>query len=156
MKYAHLIKLTAFSYENENAQSVLEAFLRLFPFNLEDHKIVLKKTGALGFNESKIMIFEAELIKTNLIKQFLENLLAKLDKSQKELVLNQSESRLDKNLDFFLRFEKDSWINEKKLILTDSGKCFHIKMSVAAFPKKREIALNAIKDLFNKQQTYIK
>ena len=150
MKYAHLIKLTAFSHEYENSELILDAFLRFFPFNLEDNKIVLKKTAATGFNDKKIGILEIALIKDNLVNQFLKNLLNNMDKNQKQEILNQIESRLDKNLDFFLRFDKDSWINEKKLILTDSGKCFHLNISIAAFPKKREVALNAIRDLLGK------
>lgn len=148
MKYAHLIKLTAFSYEYENSQSIGEAFLDFFPFNPEENKIVLKKTTADGFNERRILIFEAILAKSNLISHFLQNLLANLDESQKKQILIQAESRLDKNLDFFLRFDKDSWIQEKRLVLTDSGKCFHLKISIAAFPKKRYVALNVVKDLF--------
>ena len=38
MKYAHLIKLTVLSHENENSQSILDAFLMFFPFNLKDNK----------------------------------------------------------------------------------------------------------------------
>ena len=149
MKHAHLIKLTVFSYENEGSQPVLDAFLMFFPFNLEESKADFRKTNAAGFNQSKIKIFEATLTKNNLITQFLKNLLNNLGESQKSMMLAQLESRLDKNLDFFIRFDKDSWINEKKLVLTDSGRCFHLKISIAAFPKKREIALNAIKDLFS-------
>ena len=67
MKYAHLIKLTAFSYEHEDSESILSAFLRLLPFSLEDNKVSLKKTGAMGFNNKKIEIFEVILIKNNLI-----------------------------------------------------------------------------------------
>ena len=148
MKYAHLIKLTVFSYENENIDLALASFLRFFPFDLEGNKVVLGKTNATGFNEKKITIFEVKLTKNNLINQFLQNLLENLDKHQKNTILNQIDSRLDKNLDFFLRFDKSSWVNEKKLILTDSGKCFHLKISIAAFPKKREIALNVINNLF--------
>ncbi|MBS3114296.1 hypothetical protein J4448_04285 [Candidatus Woesearchaeota archaeon] len=151
MKYAHLIKLTVFSHENENSQSILGAFLMFFPFNIEDNKVAFKKTNADGFNESKIGVFEAALANNGLINQFLKNLLNNLDENQKNMILSQLESRLDKNLDLFFRFDKDSWINEKKLILTDSGKCFHLKISVAAFPKKREIALNLIKDLFSEK-----
>ena len=148
MKYAHLIKLTVFSYENENNESILDSFLKFFPFNIEGNKVILKKTDATGFNDKKIEVIEITLTKTNLINQFLKNLLDKLDIEQKNKILQQMESRLDKNLDLFLRFEKDEWINEKKLVLTDSGKCFHIKVSIADFPKKREVALNVIKDLF--------
>ena len=148
MKYAHLIRLTVFSHENENSQSILDAFLMFFPFNLEDNKVAFKKTNADGFNKSKIKVFEAALTNNGLINQFLKNLLNNLDESQKNKIIQQLESRLDKNLDLFFRFDKDSWVSEKKLILTDSGKCFHLKISVAAFPKKRETALNVIKDLF--------
>ncbi|MEK6827834.1 MAG: RNA-binding domain-containing protein [Nanoarchaeota archaeon] len=149
MKYAHLIKLTVFSHENENSQNILEAFLRFFPFNLEDNKILLKKSNAEGFNDKKIGIFEVILTKDNLINQFLESLLSDLGKNQKDQLLSQSESRLDKNLDFFIRFDKNLLINDKKLELTDSGKCFHLKISIAAFPKKREVALNVIKELLS-------
>lgn len=151
MKYAHLIKLTVLSYENENSELILGAFLGFFPFNLEDNKVFLKITNASGFNERKIAIFEAILTKSNLINQFLKNLLENLDKHQKNTILNQIDSRLDKDLDFFIRFDKESWMNEKRLVLTDSGKCFHLKISIAAFPKKREIALNIVRDLFSQK-----
>lgn len=150
MKYAHSIKLTAFSYENEDSKSILEALLKFFPFSLEDSKVILNRTEAVGFNDKKIEVFEVTLVKDNLIDQFLRNLLNNMDKNQKEQILNQLESRLDKNLDFFVRFDKNSWIKDERLILTDSGKCFHLKIRLAAFPKKREIALNLAKKLFGK------
>lgn len=149
MKYAHLIKLTVFSYENENGKHISDAFLKFFSFNLDDNKIELKKTNAVGFNETKIVIIEVVLAKGYLINQFLKNISDRMDNFQKNLILSQLESRLDSNLDFFIRFDKNSWINEEKLILTDSGKCFHLKISIAAFPKKREIALNVLKNLFS-------
>ena len=149
MKYAHLVRLTVFSHGYENSNQINEAFLRFFPFNLEENKINLKKTAATGFNEKKIEVIEVMLTKNNLINQFLESLSSNLDKEQRNLLLNQMESRLDSNLDFFLRFDKDSWIKQEKLLLTDSRKCFHIKISVAAFPKKREIALSIIRKIFN-------
>ena len=150
MKYAHLIKLNVFSYEHENINSILDAFLSFFPFNLEYNKVFLKKTNAAGFNEKKIEILEVALAKNNLINQFLENLLKNLNEEQKSRILLQMESRLDENLDFFLRFDKEAWVKEKKLVLTDSGKCFHLRISIAAFPKKMEVALNIVRDLFGR------
>jgi len=150
MKYAHLVKLTVFSYENEPSGDILSAFLKFFPFNLEENKIAVKITGAAGFNESKITVFEVTLAKGALINQFLDTLASKLENDQKAIILDQIESRLDKDLNFFVRFDKNTWMNEEKLVVTDSGKCFHLKISVAAFPKKREIALNVVKQLFSK------
>ena len=153
MKYAHLVRLTAFSHEGEDSESIHDAFLRFFPFSLEENKIKLNKATAEGFHGRKIVVFEAKLAKNSLITWFLENLASSFDESQKQEILKQIGSRLDKNLDFFLRFDKNSWINDKKLILTDSGKCFHLKISIAAFPKKREAALNVVKDLFGKSKS---
>ena len=148
MKYAHLIRLTVFSHGNEDVQPVLDAMLQFFPFSLEDRKVHLNKSTATGFNRQEIKIFEVNLSKQSLVNEFLESLVGNLSEIQKGIILNQAESRLDSNLDFFIRFDKDSWISGKKLALTDSGSCFHLKMSIAAFPKKREIALKVIKDLF--------
>ena len=150
MKHANQIRLNVFSYEYEDRNSVLEAFLGFFPFNLEENKVILKKTNASGFSDKKIEIFEAALAKDSLIKQFLNNLLNNLSEVQKGQLLQQAESRLDAELNFFIRFDKDSWIKDRKLFLTDSGKCFHLKISIAAFPRKREVALNAVKELFSK------
>lgn len=150
MRYAHSLRLTVFSYEYEDKDQILEAFLKFFPFSLEENKVVLKRTDAKGFKENKIEILEATLSRDSLTNQFLENLVKSLDKEQKSILLSQAESRLDASLDFFLRFDKDEWIRKSQLLLTDSGKCFHLRISIAAFPKKREIALKVIHDLFSR------
>ncbi|MAH01730.1 hypothetical protein CMO87_00660 [Candidatus Woesearchaeota archaeon] len=150
MKIAHQIKVKVFSYEknNEDEKLVLDKFLQLFPFNLKDEKIELKNTNALGLNEKKITIFEVALTKEKHTNLFLNNLIKNLDEEQKKLILSQLESRLDNNLDFFLRFDKNEYLKNNKLKLIDSGNCFHIEISVAAFPKKREIASGIVKEIF--------
>tara|TARA_B100000315_G_scaffold116861_1_gene107167 strand:+ start:4994 stop:5455 length:462 start_codon:yes stop_codon:yes gene_type:complete len=150
MKIAHQIKVKVFSYEknNEDEKLVLDKFLQLFPFNLKDEKIELKNTNALGLNENKITIFEVALTKEKHTNLFLNNLIKNLDEEQKKFILSQLESRLDNNLDFFLRFDKNEYLKNNKLKLTDSGNCFHIEISVAAFPKKREIASGIVKEIF--------
>ena len=150
MKYAHSVKLSVFSYENENSKEILDSFLKLFPFSPGENGVAPIKRNATGFNESKIEIYEAVLTKSNLINQFLDFVLSNLDEVQKGTLIRQAESRLDDNLDFFIRFDKESWIKNNKLELTDTGKCFHLSMSIAAFPRKREVALKIISDLFGK------
>jgi RNA-binding protein len=150
MKTAYQIRIKVFSYErlNEDANLILNKFLNLFPFGLEDEKVELKKTEAKGFNEKRITIFESVLMKERHTNEFLRNLREKLDADQKSRILSQAESRLDENFNFFLRFDKEEFIKNDKLKLTDSGNCFHIEISVAAFPKKRENALEIVKSLF--------
>jgi len=111
--------------------------------------IELKKTNATGFNEKKIIILEIYLEKEKHINKFLENLNKKLSKEQKELLIKQAESRLDDELNFFLRFDKEALVNENKLLLTDKGNCYHITIKIAAFPHKRESALKVIDKIFS-------
>ena len=150
MKLAHQIKTKVFSYEknNEDNKLILDKFLEFFPFNLEDEKIELKETNAVGIDEKTIKIFEVTLTKEKHINKFIENLKQNIEDENKKLILEQLESRLDDNLDFFLRFDKDEYLKNNKLQLTDSGNCFHLKISIAAFPKKRDIALGIVKDVF--------
>tara|TARA_B100000315_G_C14582459_1_gene591229 strand:- start:2166 stop:2675 length:510 start_codon:yes stop_codon:yes gene_type:complete len=156
MKLAHQIKIKVFSYEknNEDDKLILDKLLKLFPFDLKDEKIELNKTEALGFNEKNITIFEVILVKEKHINNFLDNLNKNVDEEQKKLILSQLESRLDDNLDFFLRFDKDEYLKNDKLKLTDSGDCFHIEMSVAAFPKKRDLGLGIVKGIFMLQVNF--
>ena len=149
MKVCHSIKITVFSYEDEDHLKIKESLLKLFPFNLEENKVSIKKTSAEGFSDKKIVIFEVILTKDKIISLFLENILSKLSKLHKEALLEQIESRLDENLDFFIRIDKTYWMEFEKIELTDSGKCFHIRMSISAFPKKRENAREVVRKLLD-------
>ncbi len=150
MKTAHQIKIKVFSYEknSDDEKLILNKFLHLFPFGLKDEKIELKKTEAKGFHENKITVFEVTLAKDRHINDFLTNLARNIDDGQKKTIISQSESRLDDNFNFYLRFDKSEYLKNNKLLLTDSGNCFHIEISVAAFPKTRENGLEAVRKVF--------
>ena len=151
MKLSHQIKIKVFSYEknNEDDKLVLDNFLQLFPFDLKEEKIKLDKTNATGFGENRITIFEVALEREKHTSQFIGNLIKNLNDEQKKLILEQLDSRLDNELNFFLRFDKDEYLKNNKFALTDSGNCFHIMISVAAFPRKREVALGVIRSILN-------
>jgi RNA binding exosome subunit len=65
-------------------------------------------------------------------------------------LFRQVESRLDEELFFFIRIDKEKLIKANEFILTDEGNCYHIKLGVAAYPRKREIALGRLKEYFGK------
>ena len=146
MKVANSIKVKVFIKEGEDEEKVKQKLLSLVPFSIEESQ--LSKSLATGFNESKITIYEVLLEKDRHIRDFLDSLLAKLDNEVKERILQQAESRLDNEGNFFLRFKKDKYMNENELSLTDQGNCFHIKINIAAFPKKREKELEIIRNIF--------
>ena len=146
MKYFNNITVTVFSKPEEDESKILTSFKSLFPFDLKDKKIDLSIKSASTFNDRKIKIIETVLKKDTLTKKFLEFLLEKLSIEQKELLVYQKESRMDENLNFFIRLEKEKMF-EVLYEITDDGNCFHIKMSVASFPKRRDVALKNISEL---------
>lgn len=147
MKFANVIKISVFVKPEENEQEIKEALLKLIPFNLEEEKIVLSRKSATGFTDKKIVIFEIDLTKDKHINKFLESLNENIGKSQKELLLKQMGSRLDDELNFFIRLDKQALMQGNYLI-TDSGDCYHIRISVAAFPRKKEVASNIVRQIF--------
>ena len=150
MKLCHNIKASVFCREEEDENNILNCFLKLFPFNIEKEKIKLKKTKAKGFNEKIIIIFEIALEKDKHTNSFLKFLNKKLNNTQKELIFKQLNSRLDNDFNLFLRFDKNKLLKENRLWLTDKGNCFHFKIAIAAFPKKKEKATEIIRKIFKR------
>ena len=147
MKIANSIKISVFAKEEEDSDKIKKKLLELISLDIEKEKILLGQKKARGFNEKEIRIFEIFLTKEKHINAFLQNLAEKLSDEAKERILLYAESRLDEECNFFLRFSKDKLIKEDELWLTDQGNCFHIKINIAAFPKKKEIALEIVRKM---------
>ena len=149
LKLAHTIILSVFAKESEDSIKLAEKLVELISLDLDEEKISLNKGLATGFNNKQIRIFEIILTKQRHINKFLNFFNNNLSQEQKQLLIEQQESRLDSDLTFFIRLDKDKLVNENKYQLTDSGNCFHIKIVLAAYPKKREKGIVIINLLFN-------
>ncbi len=147
MKLAHYIKISVFIHEEEDRETIFNKLISLVPFDLKKEKIKLNEDTAIGFNNKKIKTYEIVLEKDRHIKAFLEKLKESLSQEQKELLIAQAESRLDNELHFFIRLDKEKLLNNEFWI-TDSGNCFHVRISIAAFPAKREQALEVVNQIF--------
>lgn len=146
MKQLNHVKISVFCKEGEKEAEILEGLKLLLPLDFEKEKIKLEKRTALGFNKKKVIVIDVNINKNRHIKTFVGNINNRLNQEQKDMIKRQADSRLDQNLDFFLRFDKDRLIKEKRLWMIDGGNCYHIKMSIAIFPKRRERALELIKN----------
>ncbi len=151
MKWVHKVTITVFDKPGEKKAETIEGLKALVPFNLEEAKINVEDRHAEGFNQRKINILMITLTKDAHTNDFLQFLLDTLNEEQKGQLVSQAESRLDEELDYFIRIEKDKWVQERQIWLTDSGNCYHIKLSLAAFPKKRETALKLVKKMFSQK-----
>lgn len=151
MRWVHRITITAFAKPEEDVERIRESIIALVPFDLNRARVVLGTENAEGFNERTIKIFSISLTREAQTNDFLDFLLNKFSDEQKRLLISQAESRLDADLDFFIRLDKEHWMNKREFQLTDSGSCFHIKLAVAAYPKKRDAALLLVRKLFSQK-----
>ena len=146
---AHSVKVTVFCKEDEDMEAVRQGLLSIFPFSLEEEKLKVEQRAASGLNEKRIDVLEVKLVKETHTRKLLEYLADKLGHQQRDVLLHQIESRLDNELDFFIRIDKEELIKNNAWMVTDSGKCYHIRISIAAFPKKREVAKEVVKKMLS-------
>lgn len=149
MKSLNAVQLRVFCKPDEEDQDkIRQALTEFVPFNLEEEKIEIAKRRAMGFQDKPITVFTIELTKARHTNAFLKFLLKTLTDEQREMLLRQRQSRIDNDLCFFIRFDKESWLDKRELRITDSGNCFHVKLSLAVFPAKKELALALVEKIF--------
>ena len=146
MKYAHTIQITVFATPEEQGE-VEKTLIALLDFDPQEEKLAIQHESALGVEKEKIMILRMVFNKERHTSGFLNHLLEKLGPDQKELLCKQAESRLDEALHFFIRLHKSKLL-EGEYLVTDSGNCYHINITLAVYPHKRAVALALLHKLF--------
>jgi len=155
MKAVHTVAISVFTMPGDKtdnsqiARVIDNALKELVDLDFGKEKLAIRITKVEGFNNRMIDIRELTLTKEAHTNHFLAHLLSKLDSNQKSLLAEQSESRLDEELNFYIRLGKPELLRGEYCI-TESGDCFHIKMHIAAFQKKRGAALDVVEKIFGK------
>ena len=97
--------------------------------------------------EDKIIILSGTVSKKRYTKEFFNLLLESVDLDK----LNDDlERKMDEKGNWFLRFDKEDAIDEK-MTIKDSGDSIHLKIKIAAYPAKKEIAVDKVREaIFDK------
>ena len=146
MKNFHSVTATVFAKEKENKSKIEEGLKEFFPLNLDKEKIKINIQKSAGFEDKKIEIISIKIEKQKHIKIFLDNLFEKLTEAQIRQIIDEIETRIDEEGFFYLRFDKNSWIKDKTLFITDEGNCYHLKFKIAAYPCNKERAIIVMKE----------
>ncbi len=144
----HNVTISVFCRQDEDIGLIKERIEGLLALNLVQEKLVIEESHAAGFENKDITIFRLHMEKKRHVNAFVNIILGRLSKEQKELIVRQAPTRIDDDSTFYLRFDKGRLLSENELELTDSGNCFHIKMHVAAYPNNYENALKAVRETF--------
>jgi len=150
MKYANKIVLRVFSNPKDDEIAIRTGLFFLSSYTkgeLESEKLKVDEIKAKGFNEKTIEILTLELIKDRHCNHFLKFLNENLTNEQRQTLIEQTD-RLDDNIDFFIRFEKES-LFRKEFKIIESGDCFHVRISLAVFPKNKMSSHKLVKEIFS-------
>lgn len=134
----HNIRFRIFIYNDEDEEELIQGLLNILP-NCE-----IQKEEAEGIFEEPITILTGLVDKKRFTKEFFNNL-KNLDKDQLTKLLNDLDKKMDDNGNLFLRFSIEDAIDGKWTIV-DSGNCIHLKVKIAAYPAKKEIAISKLKE----------
>jgi len=152
MLYIHNAKITIFlkpeDYigNNELIQKVKEVIHKLLPIDFDKEKLSINEEIVESFENRKIKIYTLEFSKEAHTWTFIKTLKSLLREDQCKKLVEQKATRLDEDLFFYIRLDKEAALKDV-YELTDSGDCVHIKMHVAAFPKKKEAALKVVEEM---------
>ena len=149
MKWLHSATITVFAKPAEDKDAIKKALRELIPFPLEEQKITLEEE-TIEHTDGTMTIYRIHLKKEAHTTRFLKTLFDTLGKEQSKLIKKQ-EDRLhedERDFNFYIRLEKNALLTNHEWKLTESGDCIHIKLQLAAFPKKRETALSLIHKMF--------
>ena len=134
----HNIRFREFVYEDEDLDELTDAILNIFP----DASIEMEE--AEGLTEDKIIILSGVVDKKRHTKAFFNRIL-ELNQDQLDKLDNDVERKMDGKGNLFLRLSKEAAIEDEIEIL-DSGDSIHLKVKIAAFPAKKSIAIEKVRE----------
>ncbi len=151
MKQANKITIRTFTPPEEDREENKKTILELTGYTeeeIEKEKIKYEERNAKGFSQKNIIIHTLELEKDRHCNKFLERLASKLTEEDKHTLISQT-NRLDDNMNFYIRLNKEK-LRKQEYEVTESGECYHIKISIASFPKRKDVAHKKIKEIIKK------
>lgn len=137
----HNIRYRVFIYENEDKDEVLEALLNILPTAEPEVE------EAEGLLEEKMLILTGTISKKRETKEFLNTLVDSIGEDQLVKLYNDLDRKMDEKGNLFLRLSKEKALEEEWEIL-DGGDSIHLKIKIAAYPAKKEVALKLLEGQF--------
>lgn len=138
----HNIYYRVFVYSTEDEEKVKIALKNILPFAEPERKIIE------GTFHNEIIILSERIEKKRNIKEFIKNLKSNSSEYQLDIIKRNLDRKMDENGNLFLRFDKQLAYNEKWKSV-DDGDSIHLKIKIAAYPAKKEIALDIANDIFS-------
>ncbi|KAF5089056.1 RNA-binding protein [Methanobacterium aggregans] len=137
----HNISYRAFVYGTENQEKVETAIKTLFPSSSPQSELTE------GYYKNSVLILSDKITRKRETRDFVQ-ILNELSDPDKKRILHQLENKIDNKGNLFLRFDKQrAYLGDLKVV--EHGDSIHVKVKMAAYPAKKEIALKLAREMFD-------
>lgn len=138
----HYVRIRTFCYSTEKLERVKEAF----SFFLTDDQEIKTEEIEGNFGNT-YWLLKSSIEKSQRIKKLTDFLKNNLNKDSYKKIKRQLSERIDEECSFYLRFDKQKAYN-KELKLTSSGDSIVLRFKVAAYPAKKQNAIEIMQKFF--------
>ncbi len=146
-KLIHNVTVRVFENEKEKIEIYKDIFHEMLPVDFKKERVSLIQRTERGFDDLPLHLLSMKTRRNKNNILLLENILSRLPPKDKEILFREHERRLDEQGDFFIRLDLNGLLSTPRIYtLTRGGDCFHIKVKIAAFPKKRERLLQNLRE----------
>jgi hypothetical protein len=135
--------VSAFVHATEEESRVLRGLKVLLPEDVE-----VRRRRAKGHHGNPISVLSATIRKRRFLREFQRSLIAGLRAGEKEKLIEAAVERVGEDCRLYLRFDKQL-AYRGELVLTEGGDAIHVRLKIAAYPAKREVAVRLLEEFIS-------
>ncbi|MEM0379694.1 MAG: RNA-binding domain-containing protein [Nanopusillaceae archaeon] len=138
------VKLSVIIHEWESYEKIKQKIFELLE-GINKEKIEINENKGQGLISSTIYFIYIKIKDKISIKKFFKNILERLDDINRFL----EELNFDDNYNAYLRFDKEIFLKENKIVPMYGENVFHLKISMDFYKKDKESVKKFLKDFLS-------
>jgi RNA binding exosome subunit len=135
--------LSTLAHATEDEKKVLKALQVLLP-----EGTVVSTAKLKGHYGNHIFTYTASIKQRQLVRELWVRITTKLSNGELNMLRSAVPERVDEKCNLHLRFDKQL-AYEGELAFTDGGDAIHVRLKVAAYPAKHELATKLVQELIS-------
>jgi RNA binding exosome subunit len=135
--------ISTLAHATEDEKKVLKALRFILPGDVEVSKAKMK-----GHYGNPIFTYTALINRRKLVRELWVQLTTKLSNGELNTLRRAVPERMDEKCNLHLRFDKQR-AYEGELAFTGGGDAIHVRLKVAAYPAKHEVAIMLVQELIS-------
>ena len=143
------IALSTIAHATESKEKLEKALGLLLPDGVE-----IEREEAEGHYGDTKFILKTDLENRPDIRYFWDRVLELLDDKGIDWLKKNAIDRIADDCRLYLRFDKQFLVADEELRFSDGGDVIHVRINVAAYPAKKEIAVEKMKEFLESGLEY--